>query len=78
MNKFKITAFWQAILVIITAYLIFDNAFPSLLPKSLMIEFMLITIIGVFLYFSFDEKRWNEFKTPIAAVVRDDNKWLIR
>ncbi|MDM8561789.1 c-type cytochrome [Candidatus Marithioploca araucensis] len=64
--------------MIVCAYLIFDNAFPPLLPKSLMIEFMIITIIGVLLFFSFEEKRWNEFKAPIKAVLRDENKWLIR
>ncbi len=76
--KFRITAFWQAVLVITCAYLIFDNAFPPVMPKSLMIEFMIITIIGVLLYFSFDEQRWAEFKIPIKAVLRDDNKGVIR
>ncbi len=74
----KITAFWQATLVIVCAYLIFDNAFPPVMPKSLMIEFMIITIVGVLLYFSFDEERWKEFKKPIKAVLRDEDKGLIR
>ncbi len=78
MKNFRIPAFWQAILVIVCAYLIFDNAFPPVMPKSLMIEFMIITIIGVLLYFSFDEQRWNEFKAPIKAVLRDNDKGLIR
>jgi DMSO reductase family type II enzyme heme b subunit len=78
MKKFRITAFWQAILVIVCAYLFFDNAFPPVMPKSLMIEFMIITVIGVLLYFSFDDKRWDEFKAPIKAVLRDDDKWVIR
>ena len=78
MKKFGISAFWQAVLVIVCAYLFFDNAFPPLLPKSLMIEFMIITIIGVLLYFSFDDERWEEFKAPITAVLRDDKKWPIR
>jgi DMSO reductase family type II enzyme heme b subunit len=78
MMKFRITAFWQAVIVIVCAYLIFDNAFPPVMPKSLMIEFMIITVIGVLLYFSFDDQRWEEFKSPIKAVLRDDKQWLTR
>ena len=78
MKNFRIPAFWQAVLVIICAYLIFDNAFPPVMPQSLLIEFMLITVIGVLLYYSYDDQRWNEFKAPIKAVLRDDSKWAIR
>lgn len=78
MNKIKISAFWQAVLVVVAAWLLFDNAFPPLIPKSLMIQFMIITIIGVLLYFSFDDERWAEFKAPILSVLRDDEKQLIR
>lgn len=78
MNKFKIPAFWQAVIVIIVAYLVFDNAFPPLLPQTLMIQYMIITIVGVLLYFSFDDARWAEFKQPILAVLGDDDKTTIR
>jgi len=71
MKGFRIPAFWQAIFVVIIAYLIFDNAFPPLLPASLLVQYMIITIVGVLLYFSFDEARWNEFKSPILAVLRE-------
>lgn len=33
-----------------------------------MIEYMLITVIGVLLYFSFDEQRWTEFKAPMYGL----------
>lgn len=78
MKGLKIPAFWQAVLVVIIAYLIFDNAFPPLLPQSLMLQYMIITIVCVLLYFSFDEERWQEFKSPILAVLRDPDKGLIR
>ncbi len=74
----RITAFYQAILVVVAAYLIFDNAFPPVMPQSLMIQFMAITIVGVILYFSFDDARWAEFLAPMQAVLRDDNKSLLR
>ena len=74
----RIPAFYQAVLVIIIAYLIFDNAFPPVLPQTLMIQYMVITVVGVLLYFSFDDKRWAEFMSPIVSVLRDDDKRLLR
>jgi len=78
MSRFKLSPFWQAVMVVIIAYLIFDNAFPPLLPKTLMVQYMTITIIGVLLYFAFDDKRWEAFKAPIIAVIRDDDKAVVR
>jgi len=78
MNKIKITAFWQAVLVIVVAYFIFKYAFPPLLPNALMIQYMVITVIGVFLYFSFDEQRWEEFKAPVNAVLTQPGKKNLR
>ena len=73
----RIPAFYQAVLVVLTAYLIFDNAFPPVLPQTLMIQYMAITIVGVLLYFSFDDARWAEFLSPMQAILRDHNKgWL--
>ena len=78
MKGIKIPAFWQAVLVVVIAYLIFDNAFPPLLPSSLMAQYMIITIVGVLLYFSFDEGRWEEFKSPVLAVLRQPNLAVVR
>ncbi len=78
MSRFKLSPFWQAVMVIIIAYLVFDNAFPPLLPMTLMIPYMIITIIGVLLYFAFDDQRWEAFKAPITTVVRDDDKVAAR
>lgn len=78
MPRFRIPAFWQAVLVVIAAYLVLDNAFPPLLPRTLMIQYMVITVVGVLLYFSFDEQRWTEFKAPILAVLRDERAWALR
>jgi DMSO reductase family type II enzyme heme b subunit len=78
MSKFKITAFWQATLVVIAVYLVLDNAFPPLMPKALMIQYMTITVVSVLLYFSFDDKRWAEFKAPINAVLTKDSLRLVR
>lgn len=78
MKGFRIPAFWQAVLVIIVAYLIFDNAFPPLLPLTLLVQYMIITIVGVLLYFAFDDARWVEFMTPVYSTLRDDNRAAVR
>ncbi len=76
--RIRIPAFWQAVLVAVVAYLIFDNAFPPLLPRTLMVQYMIVTVIGILLYFAFDDTRWNEFRAPVLAVLRDDDKGLVR
>lgn len=48
------------------------------LPRSVLLVYMLIIVIAVLLYASFDDARWEEFKRPIHAAFRDDNKWPIR
>ncbi len=76
--RLRIPAFWQAVLVAVVAYLVFDNAFPPLLPGTLMVQYMLVTIVGILLYFAFDDTRWNEFQAPLLSVLRDDGRGLAR
>ena len=76
--KLRIPAFWQAVIVLVGAWLIFSYAVLPFMPRSLMIAYCLITIIVVMLYFSSDERLWAEFKAPVNATLLDDNKWLLR
>ena len=76
--KLRVSALWQAIIVLVSAWLIFYWAFPPFMPQSLMITFMIITVIGVLLYYSSDDRLFAEFKAPLVAVLRDDNKWAWR
>ena len=78
MKHVRLGAFWQAVLVIAISYLLLDNAFPPVMPLSLLIQYMAIVIVAVLLYFSFDDQRWIEFKQPVKSVLRDDNKALVR
>ena len=78
MKGSKLSPFWLAVIVMVVAFVIFINAFPPLLPKSLLIQYMIITLIGVLLFFSFEDKVWTEFKKPIAAVLREDRLRNIR
>ncbi|MDQ6960631.1 MAG: c-type cytochrome, partial [Mariprofundaceae bacterium] len=72
MKGFKIPAFWQAVLVVVVAYLILKNAFPPVTPHTLMIQYMIVVVVGVLLYFSYDEVRFTEFKSPILNTLRSD------
>jgi len=72
--RLRVSAFWQAVIVIILAWLIFNWAFPPFMPRSLMMPFMIITVVGLILFYSSDDTSWTEFKAPIVATLRDDNK----
>lgn len=78
MKRFKIPTLLQAVLVLVVAYFILDNAFPPVMPKSVLVQYMIIITIGVLLYFSFDDRRWAEFQAPIKAGLEDSGKWPIR
>ncbi len=74
----RIPPFAQAVLVVLAAYLLFEYAFPPVMPRSLMIQFMVVTVVGVLLYYSFEDERWEEFKAPVIAVLREDRTWAVR
>ena len=76
--NWRISAFWQAVIVLVLAWVIFNWAFPPFMPRSLMITYMIITIVGIIVYFSSEDRRWTEFKAPIIATLRDDNKQALR
>ncbi len=76
--RLRVSAFWQAVIVIISAWLIFNWAFPPFMPRSLMMPFMIITVIGLILFYSSDDTTWTEFKAPLVATLRDDNKRVQR
>ncbi len=60
------------------AWIVFDRAFPPVMPRTLMIQFMVITVVGVLLYYSFEDERWEDFKSPILAVLRRAELWPLR
>ena len=76
--KIRVSAFWQAVIVLAGAWLIFSWAFQPFMPRSVMIPYMIIAVAGVLLYFSSEERRWTEFKAPIIATLRDDDKSVLR
>jgi len=81
--------FWQALGLLVLAYLIFAFGIayvPPLLgvasapvPKSIVIQFTLTALVGILIYVSENEERWRQFKQPIhAALVDADKRWVRR
>jgi len=75
---FKFPPLLMAIIIVVAAFAIFAYAIPPLLPVSLLIQYMVIVIIGVLLYFSFDDDVWSSFTQPISATLQLDKTWPIR
>lgn len=62
-------AFWSALIFLGVVF--YGLSYPALmLPKTLLIQYMVIIVIGVLLYFSFDDDRWNGFLSPLKAILR--------
>jgi Cytochrome C oxidase, cbb3-type, subunit III len=79
--------FWQAVLLLAFAYLLFKYGIAYLppvfgfrsapVPTSVILQFMLIAVAGILVYVSSEEERWRTFKQPITAtLVEPDKKWL--
>lgn len=87
-REFLTHPFWQAILLTVLAYVVFTAGIahvPPLfgvrsapVPQSVVVEFMFIALVGVLLYVSNDERRWQRFKEPITATLADEDKRAIR
>jgi mono/diheme cytochrome c family protein len=80
--------FWQAVLVLVLAWLLFEfgiGFIPPLLgmrsapaPSSVVLQFFVTVLVGILLYVSADEQRWRLFKQPIRAAMVDPDRKVIR
>ena len=79
--------FWQAVILLVVAYLLFKfgvQLLPPLLgmksapvPSTVVLQYMAVALVGVLIYVSDSEARWREFKQPIhRAMVDRDKKWV--
>jgi mono/diheme cytochrome c family protein len=80
--------FWQALLVLVVAYILikFGIAYlPPLLgiasapvPSSVVLQYMAIVTVAVLLYVSASEQRWGDFRRPMQVVMTDPDKRTLR
>lgn len=71
--------FWQAVGLMVSAYVVFDFGVAYLpplfgiasapVPNSVLIQYMLTVLVGVLIYVSDNEERWRQFKEPIVATL---------
>jgi len=84
MKGFKIGRFWSAIITLIAVYGIIKWGiplasrnitglpFPLSVPGTLMLFYMVLTLIALGIYISFSEERLQEFISPIKKLLSGD------
>ena len=79
--------FWQAVLLLVVAYVLFRfgvQLLPPLMgmksapvPSTVVLQYMAVALVGVLIYVSDSEARWRLFKEPLQrALVDQDKKWI--
>jgi len=78
----------QAAAVMLVAYVVFEFGIayipplfgiPSApVPTSVVFQYMVTVFVGVLLYVSDNEERWQEFKRPLRAVLVEDDLRMLR
>jgi mono/diheme cytochrome c family protein len=66
--------FWQAVAILGIAYVVIDFGIPllpgsSVVPNSVVLQYMATVLVGVLIWVSDSEERWIRFKEPIHAVL---------
>jgi mono/diheme cytochrome c family protein len=80
--------FWQTALIVVVSWLLFKFGIAFIppvfgirsapAPGSVVLQYMAVVIVGMLLYMSSDEERWDRFKQPIQAVLVDHDKRILR
>ena len=75
--------FWQAVGILALAYLVIDFGIPllpgsALVPNSVVVEYMAMVLVGVLIYVSDSEERWQRFKEPLHAVLVEPDLRTVR
>lgn len=88
MRRYLRHPFWQTMLVLVLAYLVFKFGIaylPQLLgirsapvPSSVILQYMVTVLVAILLYVSSDEERWTEFKEPVEVVMTAPEKRTLR
>ena len=79
--------FWQAVAILVIAYLLITYGIPYLpaligmesapVPGSVVLQYMATVLVGVLIWVSDSDERWNRFLEPIRSTMVDGNRrWL--
>ena len=75
--------FWQAVGILILAFVVVVYVVPllpgsAIVPKSVVLQYMVTALVGVLIYVSDNEARWTRFKEPINAVLVEPRLKVVR
>lgn len=79
--------FWQAVGLTVLAFLVIKYGIAYLpplvgvksapVPQSVVLHFLLTAVVGILIFVSSDEERWQLFQQPIGSALRDpDKRWV--
>lgn len=76
--------FWQAVLVLLGSYIMFEYVIGYLLPllgvasapvpRSVIVQYMGTVLLGVLLFVSAREERWRRFQDPIRRTLAEPER----
>src|SRR5207247_10875377 len=74
---------WQALGLLVLAYLVIVYGVPllpgsSLVPSSVVLQYMVTVLVGVLIYVSDNDERWALFKQPLVAMLVEQRLRLVR
>jgi mono/diheme cytochrome c family protein len=83
MNQRLKHPFWQAVLILVIAYVLIAFGIPllpgsALVPKSVVLEYMAMVFVGVLIWVSDSEERWQRFQQPIKDMLVKDELKTVR
>jgi mono/diheme cytochrome c family protein len=75
--------FWQAVGLLVIAYLVIAFVIPMLpgsavVPKSVVLQYMATVFVGILIWVSDEEARWTTFKEPLQDVLVQPQLKVIR
>lgn len=75
--------FWQAVGILVLAYVVVVWLVPlfpgsAVVPKSVVLQYMVTVLVGVLIYVSDNEERWTRFREPIHAVLVEPGLRIVR
>lgn len=82
-RRYAAHPFWQAVGLLVLAYVVTVYVVPllpgsAIVPKSVVLQYMVTVFVGVLIYVSDNEERWRRFREPIEAVLVERRLHLAR
>ena len=74
---------WQTLAILVIAYLVVVYGVPALpgsaiVPKSVVLQYMVTILVALLLYVSANDARWETFKEPLHAMLVEPRLRLVR